>query len=377
MIPPGSTIGILGGGQLGRMLALAARPLGYRVVVLGPDVTPTRPVADQAIEARFDDNAALKAFIEAVDVATIEFEQIPSTTLAFLEKHIPVHPKSSVLEITRDRYLEKTTLEGLGVPIAPWQRINSSSELHEAARVFEARGAFPALLKTSTLGYDGKGQIQVERAADLTAAWQKLQESPCVLESMITFSLEASIILARSSNGEERAFPIIENKHRNGILDLSVWPAAIEPTLARQAEQIAQTIAQSLDVRGLLTVELFITPNGVLVNELAPRPHNSGHLTIEGAQISQFEQLIRAITGLPLGEIHPRPAAMANLLGEAWLDGQPDWTAALAHGAKLHLYGKNDPQRGRKMGHLTSLGLSRDDALEHVLTARRALQHMV
>ncbi len=381
-ILPGATIGILGGGQLARMLALAARPMGYRVVVLDPDPDcPAANVCDHLIAAAYDSLAGLEQLAADADVVTLEFENVPSAALEALEARVPVRPSRKVLEIARDRLLEKTFLNGIGVETAPWAPIESDADLEAAAVSL----GFPAILKTATLGYDGKGQARIANLDDARIAWARMGQSQCVLEAFVDFSMEISVIVARSSLGEELAFAPFENQHRNSILDVTIWPARISDDVANIAKATATKIAREIDAIGLLTVEMFVVPGvadqdtRVIVNELAPRPHNSGHVTIEDCPTSQFAQAIRAVCGLPLGDVTPHgPAAMANLLGEVWPDDSesgrtPDWIAALQAGASLHLYDKREVRPGRKMGHLTVLAKSCDEAAEAALSARRAL----
>jgi 5-(carboxyamino)imidazole ribonucleotide synthase len=373
IILPGATIGILGGGQLARMLALAARPMGYRVAVLDPDVDcPASGVSDIVIAAPYDDQGGLDRLADASDVITLEFENVPGDALKRLEARVPVRPSRSVLEIARDRIREKSFLQDAGVETAPWASIVHDGDLERAATGV----GLPAILKTATLGYDGKGQARVQSLEEARTAWDDMRRAPCVLEGVVAFDLEISVIVARSSTGEEHAFAPFENQHKNGILDLTLWPARVPDGVASQATDLALGIARGLGVIGLLTVEMFVTPDArVLVNELAPRPHNSGHLTIEAARTSQFVQAIRAVCGLPLGDTTPHSgAAMANLLGDAWRAGEPNWIAALRAGANLHLYGKREARAGRKMGHLTVLSPNPTEALERVQSARHALE---
>jgi 5-(carboxyamino)imidazole ribonucleotide synthase len=373
VIPPGSSIGILGGGQLARMLALAAKPLGYRVIVLDPDADcPASSVCDAVIAANFDDLRALEELANRCDVVTLEFENVPEVGLNMPELQAKMRPSRNVLRTSRDRILEKTFLNSIGVPTAPWVTINSGQDLAGSS----VPGILPGLLKTATLGYDGKGQARVSNQTELVAAFQKFEMS-CVLEGLVDFEKEISVIVARSSSGEARAFPVFENRHVNGILDLTLWPAQVPEKTLLEAERLALEIASKLEVIGLLTVEMFVTVDGrVLVNELAPRPHNSGHLSIEASPTSQFEQAIRAVCGLKLGDVTPHgPSVMVNLLGDLWPDGhEPNWAAALeVEGTHLHLYGKREARPGRKMGHITALGQTREEALARALQARKVL----
>lgn len=365
---------MLGGGQLGRMSLIAGRRLGYHFIVLDPDgeATPAASVADGVIKARFDDPAALAELARRTDRVTLEFENIPKATLALLEKTIAVCPGRQVLEVCQHRLREKTFLRDNGFPSVPFARIHSVDDLRAATADF----GFPCVLKTADSGYDGKGQIKLTGTSELAAAWTELGEVPCVLEKWITFEGEFSVVCARNASGEECAFPVFENEHRNHILDTTVWPARISRELEEEAVGLALRIARTLRVVGLVTVELFLTPEGWLVNELAPRPHNSGHVTLDAAVTSQFEQHIRAIAGLPLGSPDPLCAAvMVNLLGERWPQGgAPDWKTLLSEAeAKLHLYGKKEARPGRKMGHFTVLSANRDEAFKKAKSLDRAL----
>ena len=372
MILPGSSIGILGGGQLARMLALAAKPMGYRVIVLDPDPNcPASSVCDEVIVGNFDDVAALEKLAATSDVVTLEFENVPASGLAVLEARVGLHPSARVLEIARDRILEKQFLNDIGVQTAPWAAVRVVEDLGGAIRFV----GLPAILKTATMGYDGKGQARVTTLEEAQTAFSRFGMN-CVLEGLVDFEKEISVIVARSSRGEVRAFQPFENQHANGILDVTVIPASISESLRSNAEKIALEIAAKLEVIGLLTIEMFVTRDShVIVNELAPRPHNSGHLTIEACPTSQFEQAIRAVCGLPLGNVTPHsPAVMVNLLGDLWQNGTPNWNAALEiPGTKLHLYGKLEARAGRKMGHITVLSDAREIAVKNALEARDRL----
>jgi 5-(carboxyamino)imidazole ribonucleotide synthase len=372
VILPGSSIGILGGGQLARMLSLAAKPMGYKVIVLDPDPNcPASSVSDSVIAAKFDDVIALEKLASLCDVVTLEFENVPASGLAILEAKVPLRPSARVLEVARDRILEKQFLNDIGIKTAPWAAVRVMDDLEPAIRLVR----LPAILKTATLGYDGKGQAKVNMLEEAQAAFSRFGMD-CVLEGLVEFDLEISVIVARSSRGEVRAFPPFENAHANGILDVTVIPANISESVAREAEKMALEIAAKLEVIGLLTIEMFVTKDAsVLVNELAPRPHNSGHLTIEACPTSQFEQAIRAVCGLSLGNVTPHsPAAMVNLLGDLWQNAVPNWNAAFElPNTHLHLYGKLEARAGRKMGHITVLGESVQEAREAALKAREAL----
>ncbi|REK08615.1 MAG: 5-(carboxyamino)imidazole ribonucleotide synthase [Planctomycetota bacterium] len=371
-ILPGSTIGVLGSGQLGRMFAIAARRMGYRVHTFSPDDdTPTGQVADWETQAAYDDLDAVRAFAEGVDVITFEFENIPAETVEQAERFAPVRPGGSVLYTTQNRLREKTFLSGSGFPVVPFRAVSSREELQAAA----AELGTPAVLKTAGWGYDGKGQVRIDSLEQVPDAWSTLK-TDAVLEAFVDFECEVSVIVARGFDGELADYGVIGNDHQNHILDVSVAPADLPGDLGREASRIARAVVEALDVVGVLCVEFFVTRAGtLLINELAPRPHNSGHLTFDAAVTSQFEQQLRAVCGLSLGEPELlRPAAMANLLGDLWFQGTPDWSAACRFPqVKLHLYGKEQARPGRKMGHLTALAGDPRTAADLVREARRAL----
>jgi 5-(carboxyamino)imidazole ribonucleotide synthase len=374
-ILPGGTIGVLGGGQLGRMFAMSARRLGYRVHTLSPEHdTPTGQIADVEINASYDDLDAVRAFAQAVDVVTFEFENVSAAAVAEAEQHAIVRPNGRSLAIAQHRLEEKTFLTGLGLPVAPFAPVRTDADLAAAA---SAVGA-PAVLKTATSGYDGKGQIKIARIAELAPAWDTLGRRDAVLEAFVDLDREVSVIGARGVDGEWSHFGPIENAHARHILDVSVLPASVPDATAALAVDVTRRVMDALDFVGILCIEFFVTRDGrLLVNELAPRPHNSGHLTFDACRTSQFEQQLRAVCGLPLGspEMLTPAAAMANLLGDLWSDGKPNWAAALAMpDVKLHLYGKSSPRPGRKMGHLTVLAGSPEAAKSRVLLARQALK---
>jgi 5-(carboxyamino)imidazole ribonucleotide synthase len=374
-ILPGSTLGMLGSGQLGRMFALAARSMGYRVHTLSPDRdTPTGQVADLEVVAAYDDLDAVRAFARGVHVVTFEFENVPAATVEAVTEYAPVRPGGNVLHVAQNRLREKTFLAQSGLPHAPFRHVLSLDALVSALGGLGC----PAILKTAGFGYDGKGQVKIMRPDEAPLAWQTLGGQECVLEGFVEFEREVSVVAARGLDGEFVHYGVIENAHCNHILDISVAPASVAPALARDAEAIARTILEQLDVVGVLCVEFFLTGDGkLLVNELAPRPHNSGHLTIDACVSSQFDQQLRAVCGLPLGSAEMlRPAAMANLLGDVWQGGVPDWAAALAiPDVTLHLYGKQEARPGRKMGHLTALGATPAEAERLVRRARAALNN--
>jgi 5-(carboxyamino)imidazole ribonucleotide synthase len=372
-IVPDATLGVLGSGQLGRMFAMAARRMGYRVHTLSPDDdTPTGQVADVEITAAYDDLDAISAFARNVDVVTFEFENVPAATAEAAAQHAPVRPSGLVLHVTQQRAREKGFLADKGFPVTPFAWIRSLPDL--AAGV--ARLGTDAVLKTASFGYDGKGQVRVRSIEDAETAWVRLGRQEAVLERFIDFDKELSMIVARGAAGWTVTFGLVENTHARHILDTSVYPARVPPAVERRASEIVRALAEAIDLVGVLCVEFFLTRDGeLLINELAPRPHNSGHLTIDACLTSQFEQHLRAICGLPAGAVDlVRPAAMVNLLGDLWQRGTPDWAAAcMVPGTKLHLYGKTEPRPGRKMGHITALGRDVDAALASALEARAAL----
>lgn len=373
IIRPGSTVGVLGSGQLGRMFAIAARRLGYRVHVFSPDDdTPTGQVADREIQSSYDDLDAVAKFAKEVDVVTFEFENVPVAAIETVQQYAPVHPAGRVLHTTQHRLREKTFLESIGIPVTPFLAIASPADLESVPEEH-----LPAILKTTAWGYDGKGQRKVASKSDLQSAWNELGNQETILERFVDFECELSIVAARDQNGGFGHYGPIVNSHENHILDVSVTPTDLPAEVATEAIEMARSILAELDVIGVLCVEFFLTRDAkLLVNELAPRPHNSGHLTIDAHVTCQFEQQLRAACGLSLGGTEQlRPAAMANLLGDAWATGEPQWEQALAHpDVKLHLYGKRDARPGRKMGHLTALANSPAEAIERVRTARAALE---
>jgi 5-(carboxyamino)imidazole ribonucleotide synthase len=351
MLAPGAVIGIVGGGQLGRMTALAAARLGYRCHILTPEAdAPAVQVTSLATVAPYDDPAALETFAAATAVITIEFENLPLGPLEHLARVRPVRPAPAVLAICQDRIREKGFLQQIEVPVAPWRPVRSREELAAARALIPG----PALLKTARLGYDGKGQRRLAASEDPRAAWAALGEVAAVLEAEVAFALEISVVTARSEDGRKASFVPVANRHRDGILVQTIAPAPVPSVIAAGAVELAERIAEALDLVGLLAVEMFCTADGrLLVNELAPRPHNSGHWTIDACTTSQFEQLVRAICGLPLGDpARFADAVMDNLIG----DEVQRWPELLAEpGARLHLYGKHEIRKGRKLGHVTRL----------------------
>ena len=372
-ILPGATIGVLGGGQLGRMFAMAARRLGYRVHTLAPEHdTPTGQIADVEVEASYDDLDEIRAFAGRVDVVTFEFENVSAAAAAAAAEHAIVRPCGRALEIAQHRIREKTFLADVGLPVTPFAAVTSE---HDLAAAVERIGR-PAVLKTATLGYDGKGQVPILAGTDPAEAWRTLGNREAILEAFIELEREISVIGARGPDNSFVSFDPIENRHSRHILDVSTAPADVPAAIAGQAIEATRAVMESLEYIGILCIEFFVTRGGqLLINELAPRPHNSGHLTFDACRTSQFEQQLRAICGLPLGSPELlRPAAMANLLGDLWSGGEPNWTAALAYSdVKLHLYGKTEARPGRKMGHLTALRSSAEQAKTAVIAAREAL----
>jgi 5-(carboxyamino)imidazole ribonucleotide synthase len=373
VILPGSAVGVLGSGQLGRMFAIAARQMGYRVHVLSPDSdTPAGQVADVEVAAAYDDLDAVRAFASKVAVVTFEFENVPAATAAAAEERAPVRPGGGVLHVCQQRLREKGFLAAAGLPVPDFVAVHSAEDI----RAGLLRIGTPAVLKTAAFGYDGKGQAQVGSLAEAEAAWANVGRQECILEAFVDFEREVSVVAARGLDGSFAHYGVIENAHHRHILDVSVSPASVDPATLGGAVALARAVLEELDVIGLLCVEMFVTKRGsLLINELAPRTHNSGHLTVDACVTSQFEQQLRAVCGLPLGSTERlRPAAMANLLGELWAAGEPDWAAACAlPDVKLHLYGKALARPGRKMGHLTALAPTTDEAKARVLAARSAL----
>jgi 5-(carboxyamino)imidazole ribonucleotide synthase len=372
-ILPGSTLGMLGGGQLGRMFVTAARTMGYEVIVLDPDPgSPAGGLASEHLARAYDDREALDYLAQHCAVVTTEFENIPADTLAYLAQSVAVHPSAEALEIAQHRLREKDFFRAQGLETAAYLALENETDLAAASDF-----GFPAILKTATLGYDGKGQIVCQGFEDLAQAFHQVGGKPCVLEQRIDLACEVSVVLGRSVSGEVSCFPIAENRHANGILDVTLVPAMISDELAEKALDAATRIADGLDYCGVLAVEFFISTDGrVLVNEMAPRPHNSGHYTNDACVTSQFEQQVRMVCDLPAGSCHLHsPVAMLNLLGDIWPpEGVPARDEVLQQGlAKLHLYGKKEARPGRKMGHINCLGASREDASSLLEKVRQLL----
>lgn len=374
MILPGATVGVVGGGQLGRMFTLQARTMGYRVMVLDPDPqSPAGAVADRHIRSPYDDARALADLAASCAAVTTEFENVPAATLQALAQSSIVRPPVEAVATAQDRIAEKTFLRNHGFATAPFRPVHHHRDLEAALRAVP----LPALLKTSRLGYDGKGQAAIENVGEAAAAFERLGGVSCVLEARLELECELSAIVARGADGDLATFPVTENRHRNGILETSVVPARIPEALARKAGELATSLAESMDYVGVLGVELFVVEGGrLMVNEMAPRPHNSGHYTMDACSADQFEQQLRTLCGLPLAKPWLlSPVAMVNLLGDLWSGGEPRWEEALRRpGVRLHLYGKAEARPGRKMGHLNCLAADPDRALALALETRDALR---
>jgi len=370
---PGSTVGVMGGGQLGRMFAIAARRMGYRVHTFSADEdSPTGQLADREVAASYDDAAAVRDFARGVDVLTFEFENIPFQSVEWAAEHCEVRPAGRVLHVCQHRLREKQFLAAEGLPLPAFAHVTGEGELREAI----AKVGTPAVLKTASFGYDGKGQRKVEPGADLANMWSSFAGQQAVLEAWVPYEKEISVVVARGVDGETVTYPVCENAHAHHILDVTIVPANLPAEVADRARALAVRVAEKLELVGLLAVEMFLLPDGaILINELAPRPHNSGHFSFDACITSQFEQQLRAVCGLPLGSTELlRPVAMANLLGDLWAGGEPDWSAAAAFPeVKLHLYGKAVAKPGRKMGHLVAFGTDTAQAADTVRAARAAL----
>ena len=374
ILNPGSTIGIIGGGQLGRMLAISARQMDYKTIVLDPDTgSPTAQVADGQIAEAYESRDASRELARATDVITYEFENVDADSVSAAAELAPVHPSASVLRTTQHRIHEKNALLKAGISVAPFRQIESLADLKNAAEYL----GYPMVLKTATEGYDGKGQAIITRAEDIEHSYELLasRRTQLIVEQFVQFKMEISAICARTADGQTATFPPAENIHRNHILDVSIVPPRVPHGVIENARLLATEVAVQLDVVGLIAVEMFVTKeNELLVNELAPRPHNSGHYTMDGCDISQFEQLVRVLSGMPIMEpkLHS-PTVMVNLLGDVWedTDGDPDWARALElPGVSLHLYGKAEPRGGRKMGHINVTADTVEDALYIATEAR-------
>lgn len=375
MILPPAMLGMLGGGQLGRFFVIAAHEMGYKVTVLDPDQnSPAGKIADVHICAQYDDDNALKQMAATCQAITTEFENVPATTLNALAQSVPVRPSAESVGIAQHRVSEKNFLREAGLPVAPYAVINTQSDLPA-----DDSEIYPAILKVARFGYDGKGQARVANVSEAAAAFLAFSQEECVLEKMLKLDYEVSVVLARDVNGHVATFPTAENSHLNGILDISIVPARGSDAVNHQAQKLAISVAEKLQYTGVLGVEFFVCDGELLVNEVAPRPHNSGHYTLDACITNQFEQQVRVLAGLPLGSSRQHsPAVMVNLLGDIWptdlTQPEPAWQLALnSPTLKMHLYGKNEARPGRKMGHFTVLNTIRDDAIKLALQVRSEL----
>ena len=372
MILPPSMLGMLGGGQLARFFVIAAHEMGYRVMVLDPDKnSPAGLLADEHLCAAYDDQAALDRMARECVAVTTEFENVPAATLSALAQHVPVHPAASAVAICQHRVSEKNFLRDHGFPHAPYAEINAETDIPT-----EDAGLYPGILKVARFGYDGKGQARVRNHEEALAAFRNFKGEQCVLEKMLALDYEVSVVLARDAQGDVVPFPVAENIHRNGILDISIVPARGSAAVREQAQALARGVAEKLEYVGTLGVEFFVCDGQLFVNEMAPRPHNSGHYTIDACVTDQFEQQIRALCGLPLGDarLHS-PAVMVNLLGDIWRAGEPAWNVLFEQlDLKLHLYGKHEARPGRKMGHFTVIGNDAEQVLTGAMDARARIK---
>ncbi len=371
ILPPGM-LGMLGGGQLGRFFVIAAHEMGYRVTVLDPDKnSPAGKIADVHLCAAYDDAVALKTMAETCQAITTEFENVPASTLENLAQTRTVRPSAKAVSIAQHRVLEKQFIRDAGIPVAPFVVVNAASDLPA-----DADAIYPAILKVARFGYDGKGQARVANQAQAQAAFEAFKGEQCVLEKMLSLDYEVSVVLARDAQGNFSAYPLAENSHLNRILDVSIVQARAPKTIQDQARQLAIKIAEKLEYVGVLAVEFFVSNGELLANEVAPRPHNSGHYTIDANVTNQFEQQLRALVGLPLGDsrLHS-PAVMVNILGDIWKNGaEPAWDKIFARSElKLHLYGKHEPRPGRKMGHYTVIGADQETVIVNAIKAREEL----
>ena len=372
IILPPAMLGMLGGGQLGRFFVIAAHEMGYRVTVLDPDKnSPAGKIADVHLCAAYDDAAALKTMAETCQAITTEFENVPASTLENLAQTRTVRPSAKAVSIAQHRVLEKQFIRDAGIPVAPFFVVNVASDLP-----VDGEAIYPAILKVARFGYDGKGQARVANQAQAKEAFEAFKGEQCVLEKMLSLDYEVSVVLARDAQGNVAAYPLAENSHLNGILDVSIVPARAPKTIQDQARQLAIKIAEKLEYVGVLAVEFFVSNGELLANEMAPRPHNSGHYTIDANVTNQFEQQLRALVGLPLGDsrLHS-PAVMVNILGDIWKNGaEPAWDKIFARSElKLHLYGKHEPRPGRKMGHYTVIGADQETVIVNAIKAREEL----
>lgn len=371
-ILPNAMLGILGGGQLGRMFTMAARAMGYRVTVLDPDPdSPAGGLADVHIRAAYDDSAALDRLADTCAAVTTEFENVPADSLSYLAERVRVSPSAACVSIAQDRIAEKRYVSGAGLQVAPFLAIESGADLDQ-----NLDDHLPGILKLARLGYDGKGQVRVKTPEEARAAFSELGGKPCVLERQLNLETEVSVIIARTSPTEVACFPVAENQHESGILDISIVPARVTPAVATRAQDMALKLAQAMDYIGVLAVEFFVLENDdLIINEIAPRPHNSGHYTLDACATSQFEQQVRTLCGLPPADTRLlSPVVMVNLLGDIWRDDEPAWDKLLSQpNVKLHLYGKKTARIGRKMGHFNVLAEDVESALSQALELKQML----
>ncbi|PKO51692.1 MAG: 5-(carboxyamino)imidazole ribonucleotide synthase [Betaproteobacteria bacterium HGW-Betaproteobacteria-20] len=374
VILPPAMLGMLGGGQLGRFFVIAAHEMGYQVTVLDPDAnSPAGKIADVHICAAFDDKAALLSLANTCAAISTEFENVPADSLSFLAEIKPVRPSAYSVAIAQHRVSEKNFLKHAGLPVAPFAVINEIEDLPN-----DDSDIYPAILKVARFGYDGKGQSRVKNQHEAQLAFMQFEREECVLEKMLKLDYELSVVLARDAHGNVAAFPTAENSHLNGILDVSIVPARGSDAISHQAQKLAVLVAEKLAYTGVMGVEFFVCKGELLVNEIAPRPHNSGHYTIDACVTNQFEQQVRVMTGLPLGNSYQHSSAvMVNLLGDIWPADEkvaPEWQHALNNSQlKMHLYGKQEARQGRKMGHFTVINASRDEAIKQAMQVRADL----
>jgi len=372
VILPPAMLGMLGGGQLGRFFVIAAHEMGYKVTVLDPDQhSPAGKIADVHLCAAFDDEAALNTLAKTCQAVTTEFENVPALTLMTLEKKVPVRPSSASVAIAQHRISEKNFLQAAGLPVAPFLTINTLEDLPA-----DSSALYPAILKVARFGYDGKGQARVKNLQEAQTAFTRFKAGECVLEKMLTLDYEVSVVLSRDIHGNIEAFPTAENRHLNGILDVSIAPSQQSAAINDEAQQLAKKVAEKLNYTGVLGVEFFVTNGELVVNEIAPRPHNSGHYTIDACVTNQFEQQVRVMTGLPLGSAKQHsPAVMVNVLGDIWpQNAEPAWQVAFQQAQlKMHLYGKQSARAGRKMGHFTVIHENQSTALDQAMQVRTNL----
>jgi len=372
-ITPPAMLGMLGGGQLGRFFVIAAHEMGYQVTVLDPDAnSPAGKIADVHICAAFDDEKALQKLAKTCQAVTTEFENVPAETLSLLAKTLPVHPSAESVAIAQHRVSEKQFLRDAGLPVAPFVVVNQVADLPN-----DDDDIYPAILKVARFGYDGKGQARVANKKEAASAFAEFKQEECVLEKMLKLDYEVSVVLARDTEGNIATFQTAENSHLNGILDVTIVPARGSDAINHQAQKLAILVAEKLNYTGVLGVEFFVCDGELMVNEIAPRPHNSGHFTLDACVTNQFEQQVRAMTGLPLGSSRQHsPAVMVNLLGDVWeseseTQKTPEWMLALnVPQLKMHLYGKHEARFGRKMGHFTVIHTNRDDAIKLAMQVR-------